>query len=170
MFAYLSCAGAVQAAAARLVYSYARDGMAPASGWLRRVTPAHRVPSNAILASAGVALLVIGASFLTFGKVNVNALVVSYAVVGVYLSFQAVVLARLVAAARGWRPESGGFSLGRWSVPVAALALAYGISMIVNLCWPRPPGDPSSWLTLLAAACIVLPGAAMALRHETDSA
>ena len=32
MFAYLSCAGAAQAAAARLVYSYARDGMVPALG------------------------------------------------------------------------------------------------------------------------------------------
>ncbi len=124
MFAYLSCAGAVQAAAARLVYSYARDGMAPASGWLRRVTPAHRVPSNAILASAGVALAVIAASYLTLGKVNVNALVVSYAVVGVYLSFQAVVLGPAPGRRAGLAPrDRGGFSLGRWGVPVAALAL-----------------------------------------------
>jgi amino acid transporter len=166
MFAYLSCAGAVQAAAARLVYSYARDGMAPGSGWLRRVTPAHRVPSNAIVLSAAVALLVIVASYVSLGGVNVNALVVSYAVVGVYLSFQAVVLARLLAAARGWRSDADGFSLGRWSVPVAALALAYGVSMIVNLCWPRPADRLSSWLTLAAAAGIVVPGAVMALRQK----
>lgn len=163
MFAYLSCAGAAQAAAARLMYSYARDGMVPASGWLRRVSAEHRVPGNAILFSAAAALAVIGASYLDVGKVNINALVVSYAVVGVYLSFQAVVAARLYAAFRGWKAEApaGYFTLGRWSVPVAILALVYGVAMIVNLCWPRPVGELASWLTLLAAVAIVVPGLAI---------
>jgi amino acid transporter len=163
MFAYLSCAGAVQAAAARLVFSYARDGMLPGSAWLRRVTPAHRVPSNAIVLSAVVALAVVAASYLSLGGINVNTLVVSYAVVGVYLSFQAVVLARLVAAWRGWAPAPG-FSLGRWGVLVAAAGFVYGVSMIVNLCWPRPASDVSAWLTLAAAVGIVAPGAALAMR------
>lgn len=160
MFAYLSCAGAAQAAAARLAYSYARDGMVPGSHWLRRVSREHRVPGNAILFSAGAALLVIAATYVDVGKVNINALVVSYAVVGVYLSFQAVVAARLVAALRGWKAEApaGHFSLGRWSVPVSVAALVYGVSMIVNLCWPRPIDVLASWLTLLAALAILVPG------------
>jgi amino acid transporter len=169
MFAYLSCAGAAQAAAARLVYSYARDGMTPASGWLRRVTTAHRVPANAILVSAFVGLAVLSASLVDLGQVNVNALVVSYAVAGVYLSFQAVVVARLVAARRGWRPEPGGFSLGGWSVPVAGAALAYGLAMIVDLCWPRPADSLSGWLTPVAALGIVAPGIVMALRRPKEA-
>lgn len=156
MFAYISCAGAVQAAAARLLYSYARDGMLPFSDWLRRVSPGHRVPWNAILFSAAACLGVFLATFVDLGALNVNALVVSYAVVGVYLSFQAVVLARLIAAARGWRPaaRAGEFSLGRWAVPVAALALVYGVAMVVNLCWPRPAHQLASWLTFFSALLV----------------
>lgn len=160
MFAYLSCAGAAQAAAARLTYSYARDGMLPGSSWLRRVSEGHKVPANATLFTAALALLIVALSYVDLGAVNVNALVVSYAVVGVYLSFQAVVVARLVAGARGWRARSGPglFSLGRFGTPVAWAALAYGTAMIVNLCWPRPFDSLASWLTLAAALTIVVPG------------
>lgn len=160
VFAYFSCAAAVQAAAARLIYSYARDGALPGSAWLRAVST-HRVPANAILFSAGVGLLATGATYVDLGAVNANALLVSYAVVGIYLSFQAVVLARLVAGARGWRPE-GEYSLGRWGMPVAAAALAYGAAMIVNLCWPRPAHTVAGWLTLAAALLILVPGALLA--------
>jgi amino acid transporter len=160
MFAFLSCAGAAQAAAARLLFSYARDGMLPGSSWLKRVSEAHKVPANAILFTAGAALVVVAASCLDVGNVNVNALVVSYAVVGIYLSFQAVVAARILAGARGFRPKHapGQFSLGRWSTPVSVGALLYGVAMIVNLCWPRPADAMSSWLTLCAALAIVVPG------------
>lgn len=80
---------------------------------------------------------------------------------GIYLSFQAVVLARLVAGTRGWMPE-GEYSLGRWGMPVAAAALAYGAAMIVNLCWPRPTDAVAGWLTLAAALLILVPGALLA--------
>ena len=163
MFAFVSCAGAAQAAAARLLYSYARDGMLPGSAWLRRVSTTHKVPANATLFTAGAALLVVGLSYVDVGRVNVNALVVSYAVVGIYLSFQAVVAARLVAGLRGFKPRSGSglFSLGALSAPVAVAALVYGIGMIVNLCWPRPADSVAAWLTLGAALAIVLPGLAI---------
>src|SRR5262245_5277754 len=160
VFAYFSCAAAVQAAAARLIYSYARDGALPGSAWLRAVSE-HKVPANAILFTAGVGLLATGATYLDVGAVNANALLVSYAVVGIYLSFQAVVLARLVAGVRGWKPE-GGYSLGSWSMPVAAAALAYGVAMIVNLCWPRPVDTVAGWLTLAAALLILVPGVVLA--------
>jgi hypothetical protein len=120
MFAYLSCAGAVQAAAARLLYSYARDGMLPFSGWLCRISTEHRVPGNAMLFSAAAALAVCAATFVDLGAVNVNAsrrLLRGRRRVPVV---PVVVLARLIAAARGWRPDArpGEFSLGagrcRW--------------------------------------------------------
>ena len=104
-----------------------------------------------------------GLSYVDVGRVNVNALVVSYAVVGIYLSFQAVVAARLVAGVRGFEPRSGPglFSLGALSAPVAVAALVYGIGMIVNLCWPRPADSVAAWLTLGSALAIVLPGLAI---------
>jgi amino acid transporter len=164
VFAYFSCAAAVQAAAARLIYSYARDGALPGSAWLRAVSP-HKVPANAILFTAAVGLLATAATYLDVGAVNANALLVSYAVVGIYLSFQAVVLARLIAGARGWKPD-GEYSLGRWGMPVAAAALVYGVAMIVNLCWPRPADAVAGWLTLSAALLILVPGALLAARRR----
>jgi amino acid transporter len=163
VFAYFSCAAAVQTAAARLVYSYARDGGLPGASWLRRISPGHKVPANAILFTALVGVLATAATYVEVAAVNANALLVSYAVVGIYLSFQAVVLARLVAGARGWRPD-GDFSLGAWGTPVALAALAYGLAMIVNLCWPRPADAVAGWLTLAAALLILVPGALLARR------
>jgi amino acid transporter len=170
MFAFLSCAGAAQAAAARLLYSYARDGMLPGSAWLRRVSAAHKVPSNATLFTAFAALLVLALSYVDLGRVNVNALVVSYAVVGIYLSFQAVVAARLLAGLKGFAPRKGPgvFSLGAFSAPVAIAALAYGIAMIVNLCWPRPADSVAAWLTLASALAIVLPGLGIVLFRRIE--
>jgi amino acid transporter len=144
--------------------------MLPGSPWLRQVSAGHKVPANATLFTAALALAVVALSYVDLGAVNVNALVVSYAVVGIYLSFQAVVVARLVAAARGFAPRQGPglFSLGRFGVPVAVLALAYGVAMIVNLCWPRPADSLASWLTLASALTIVLPGLAIVATRRFD--
>lgn len=168
IFAYFSCAAAAQAASARLIYSYARDGMLPGASWLRSVSKEHAAPANAIIFTSVVSLLVIVATYLDVGAVNVSALLVSYAVAGIYLSFQAVVAGRLIAASRGWA-EHGEFSLGRWSVPVGCLALLYGVAMLVNLCWPRPSGSVAAWLTLASAVAIVVPGAVIAIRKKSPS-
>ncbi len=55
--------------------------------------------------------------------------IISFAAVGIYISFQMIVLAALIARARGWRP-AGPFTLGAWGLPVNVLALAYGVSAI----------------------------------------
>ena len=166
VFAYVSCSGAAQTAAARLFYSYGRDGVLPGSSFLRQVSHERVAPANATLVSAVGAALVIGASYLTIGSVNLNAFVVAYAVAGIYLSLQAVVFARIWAGLRGWTPRGGGFSLGRMSLPVAFLAQAYGVGMLVNLLWPRPVTDLGGWLTLLALLVIVTPGIILARRHK----
>jgi hypothetical protein len=143
--------------------------MVPGSAWLRRVS-AHRVPRNATLFSAAAGVVAIGATYLEVGAVNLNALVVSYAVVGIYLSFQAVVLARILACFRGFRPDPASpFGLGRWGLPVAVAALVYGAGMIVNLAWPRPADSVTGWLTPGAALAIVVPGLLLAARRSPAS-
>jgi len=166
VFAFFSCAAAIQAAAARLVFSYARDGQTPGSAWLRAVS-SHGVPARAILFTAAVSVLVTAAAYVDVGALNANALLVSYAVAGIYVSFQAVILARLVAGARGWRPE-GEFSLGTWGTTIAAGALVYGVLMLVNLCWPRPADQVAGWLPLASVLVVVVPGAVIALRRRAS--
>lgn len=59
------------------------------------------------------------------------------------------------------------FSLGRWGVAVNALALLYGLTMTVNLAWPRAAVyDPAGghwyfqWFTVLFLTATVLVGVA----------
>jgi amino acid transporter len=91
------------------------------------------VPSNAILL---VALLTSALCVIGYWMEDAIATIVSFAAVGIYLSFQMVVIAALIARARGWKP-SGAFRLGRWAWPVNIAALVYGVLAIINMVWPR---------------------------------
>jgi amino acid transporter len=175
-FAFFSCGLAVQGAGARLAFSYARDHAVPGYHFIRRISPKRRTPVGAILIAAIIPELLsflvhftpskpIHIGFITYpAHVNALAALVSFGVSGIYISFQMVVLAYLIARARGWRPE-GPFTLGRWGVPVAILGLIYGVSMIVNIVAPTGLTSPRGelfnfdWLTLLVVFVIVLIGA-----------
>ncbi|MNR03740.1 hypothetical protein D3C85_1196530 [compost metagenome] len=66
------------------------------------------------------------------------ATIVGFAAIGIYVAFQLIVIAALIARAKGWRP-SGQFSLNGWGPLVNIGALVYGICAIVNMVWPRSP-------------------------------
>jgi amino acid transporter len=175
-FAFFSCGLAIQAAAARVVYSYARDHALPASGTLAHVSPRFRTPVNAILVAtilpALFALLArvtptenISIGFITI-PANVNALflLVSFAVSGIYLAFLLVVIAALVARLRGWQPR-GAFRLGAWGLPVTIAGLIYLGVMLVNVVLPSGVTSPRAffnydWMTLLVIVVIVAVGGA----------
>jgi hypothetical protein len=61
--------------------------------------------------------------------------VTAFAVLGIYIAFQAVVLAALRQRLKGWRP-AGVWNLGRWGTAVNVVALAYGIFAMVLLLQP----------------------------------
>jgi hypothetical protein len=69
------------------------------------------------------------------------------------------VISALVARARGWRP-GGTFTLGRWAWPVNVAALAYGLSAIANMSWPRTPTDPwySNYGVIVTSIGVILLG------------
>lgn len=153
VIAFLSCGAAVQAAATRVFYSYARDGMIFGHGWLKKVSPRFQTPTNALIVSAVVALLIsLSAHF--------ESILTSFAVVGIYLAFQSIVVAWIVARAKGFRAPDGAFRLGRAGPLVAVLALVYGVSMIINLARPLTPSAPwyLDYEVLLATLAIILLG------------
>jgi amino acid transporter len=154
VFAYFSCATAIQAACARLVFAYARDGAIPGSSSLSRVSERTHAPTHALIFTGAIALLTTLCTAIDVGSVNANAVIVAYASVGIYVSFQMVVAGYLMSRLKGWRGE-GPFSLGRWGRLIAALALAYGVSMTVNLAWPRPIDKAAGWFPLASAVLIV---------------
>ncbi|MDR0672836.1 MAG: APC family permease [Zoogloeaceae bacterium] len=130
---FLSCILSLQAAASRMIYAYSHDDMFIGSTFFRRVSEKHRVPSNAIiLVGLMTALLCIASYWME----NAIVTIVSFGCIGIYLAFQMIVAAALIARARGWKP-SGAFRLGAWAWPVNIAALSYGVLAIINMAWPR---------------------------------
>ncbi|MEU3826934.1 amino acid permease [Streptomyces sp. SID161] len=156
LISFLSCTISLQAAAGRLIYSYARDEMIVGHRLLRRFSHARAVPGYALLVAAVVPMLI------AFGSlVSADALtkIVSFAILGIYASFQMVVLAALRARLKGWRPQ-GEFTLGRWGLAVNAAALVYGVFAIINISWARKPQEPwyDNWIVLLCGGVVAAAG------------
>lgn len=138
LISFLSCTLSLQAAASRLIYSYARDKMMIGSKSLSHFWEARHIPPYALALAT-----IIPAAIVILSLVSANAVValISFAACGIYMGFQMVVLAALRAHMRGWKP-AGAWTMGQWGLLVNALALTYGIAAIVNMCWPRTPGAP----------------------------
>ncbi|WP_240916959.1 amino acid permease [Nocardioides sp. HDW12B] len=149
MISFLSCTLSLMAAASRLMYSYARDDMIFASHLLRHFDRVRHVPPYAMIVAASVpAVVVLGSVVSTKALTSI----VSFAILGIYLAFQMVVLAALRARLKGWVP-SGPFTLGVWGLPVTVAALAYGVLTMINVAWPRTPDVPwyDNWVVALSA-------------------
>jgi len=154
LISYASCVLSLQAAASRLIYSYSRDKMMIGHNTLAKFWEKHHIPPYAL----GLATI-IPAAIIVLSLVSANAVVqlVSFAACGIYVGFQMVVLAALRGHIKGWKP-SGGWSMGRWGIVVNALALAYGILAIVNMCWPRGVGFGNRWMTIVGLSVVLVVG------------
>ena len=156
LISYLSCVLSLQAAASRLAYSYGRDKMIMGSKYLSHFWQARHVPPYAIAMA-----VVIPAIIIVFSLVSSDAVIklISAAATGIYLGFQMVVLAALRARLKGWKP-TGAYRMGMWAMPVNVIALAYGITAMVNMCWPRTPevGWFDNYIVLIMTSIIVIIG------------
>ena len=153
LISFASCAMSLQAAASRLIYSYARDNMIFGSRALTKVSKVSHTPLLALALAAAVPAVVV-----LLSKVSDSALVriISFASFGIYLAFQMVVLAALRARLKGWQP-AGPYRLAAWGLPVNIAALAYGVGGMLNLAWPRTPDAPwyDNWIVLLSGVVVV---------------
>ena len=134
---------AIQTAATRMLFSMARDGVVPFSRSLAR-TSRTGVPAGPALVTGVLSAVIVAINFaspdafLAIGTTCIVLLYIAYAMVTGPLLLQ-----RLRGSWRGGAPagtdERGRplFSLGRWGLPVNALAVVYGVGMAVNLAWPR---------------------------------
>jgi amino acid transporter len=158
LVSFLSCLLSLQAAASRLLFAYARDEMIVGSLTLRKLTPGTHVPAAALVTMGTLpALIALSGLWLA----DAIATIISFAAIGIYISFQMLVLGALVARVRGWRP-SGPYSLGSIGVVVNVLALSYGVAAIINMAWPRSPLEPwySNYGVLVATTGVLALGLA----------
>ena len=151
VIAFVSCTLAIMAAAIRLIFSYARDEMI--FGWkpLSTVSRRFHMPPGAVAVAA------VMPAVMTLLNAATVARIITFAVVGIYISFQLVVLAVLIARQRGWR-ATGAFNLGKYGPLVNLTALVYGVASIVILSIKTPhaagAGFFDRWLVPISAAVV----------------
>lgn len=163
--AFISCVLSLQAAASRLLFSFARDGMIPGHRWLAKVSPRNKVPTNALIVACTVPAFL---AVLIYVNSALLLPITSFAVLGIYVAFQLVVLASLRQRLKGWKP-AGPFSLGAWGLVVNILALAYGVFAMVLLATPGTTGDfVTDYVVLIGLAIVVVSGALYLLIARPD--
>lgn len=134
LVSFISCVLSLQAAASRLLFAYARDDMIVGSRLLQRLSKNH-VPSFALIVTGVIPAVIVSLGLFMADAV---ATIIAFAAIGIYITFQLIVVAALIARAKGWRPN-GQFNLGKWGLAVNIAALIYGVSAIINMVWPRSP-------------------------------
>lgn len=129
------CLLSIQAAAIRLVFSMSRDRRLPLSSVWSRVHPSLATPIFAALITGAIGAL----PLIVSQQIGVIA---AGATGLIYLSYWLTNLVLFLARRRGWPERSAPFGLGRWGLPINALALVWGGSMLINFGWFRPATNP----------------------------
>jgi len=138
LVSFFSCLISLEAATSRLLFSYARDRMIFGSAQLSKLSERTRVPLVALLVAGIVPSFIAIAGLFLEDAVRT---IIVFGSAGIYVAFQMIVLAALIARYKGWQP-SGAFRLGVWAWPVNLAAFTYGVLAIINMVWPRSPLDP----------------------------
>ncbi|KAI0268159.1 amino acid transporter [Gloeopeniophorella convolvens] len=116
--------------ASRVVFAFARDNALPGSRWWKRINPHTQTPVNAVW-------LVISCSaicgLLGFSEAALSSLA-GASVIGLYTSYATPVFLRITSGRRRLVP--GPFSLGRWFIPIGAIAVAWVAFINVLLVFP----------------------------------
>lgn len=169
--AFISCVLSLQAAGSRLLYAFARDRMLPGSSWLAKMSERHAVPANALLVACVIPILI---CLYVYTDPDQLPRITAFAVLGIYIAFQAVVLAALRQRVKGWQP-AGDWNLGKWGMWVNVAALAYGVFAMILLIKP-PPGTETfidRWVVAVGLVIVVGTGllymvTARPYRHSDD--
>ena len=136
-FAFFGAGLVVMAACSRQVFAMARDGRFPASRLMCRVNPRTRTPVAATLLIVAVGIVLM---LVLQGDALVQ-LIVGGSLLPA-LMYGAIVVLYLVVRRRLERKEDG-FSLGRFELPVAVLALVWVLLALFALITPADALIPS---------------------------
>lgn len=154
--AFISCALSLEAALSRLVFAFARDSMLPGSRKLSTLTQQGSPRAAMVVSCAAPTVLCVW----VLAQPDSLPRVTAFAVCGIYLCFQMVVLAAMRMRLKGWRP-GGPWSLGRAGLTVNIAALLFGVSAMLVLI---RPGDASlafvdRWSVLIGLGVVLVSGA-----------
>ena len=122
-------------AASRVTFAYARDGCFPFSNWISHVNTRTQTPVNAVWWNVWIGICL---TFLIFaGPIAVGALF-SIGAVASFVAFTIPIFIRVFLVGHRFRP--GPWHLGRFSMPIGALASAFVLVMVPILMLPSTTG------------------------------
>jgi amino acid transporter len=134
------CGLASVAAAGRMLFAFSRDDGLPGSGWLKKVSHRYRTPANALVTIGVVSWLFTLAAFIV-GTGTAIVIVTAISTIFLYAAYGVVIY--LGATTSEWVGHRT-WSLGRWSKPIAYLAILWILVLMVlfsfptsgNISWP----------------------------------
>jgi amino acid transporter len=115
-----------------MLFAFARDDGVPGSGWLKKVSHRYRTPANALTGIVVVAWLFAVAAFAVGTGV---AVVVITTISTVFLYAAYGICIYLGTSTTEWLAERR-WSLGRYSKPVAYVAILWCIALMFLFLWP----------------------------------
>lgn len=146
-FAMFGAGTVVMAACSRQVFAMARDARFPLHAWMRKVNPRTQTPVVATILILAVGLVLM----LALPGEALMQLIIGSTILPA-LIYAGIVILYLVVRKRLDHKE-GGFSLGRFEVPVAAAALIWEAIVLVVLVTPGDAAVPA-----LIVAGLILAG------------
>lgn len=138
------------ASAGRMLFAFSRDDGIPGSGWLKKVSHRYRTPANALVA------MVVGSFILTFLAFWVGrgiAVVIVTAISTIFLYAAYAVPIYLGLTTSEWKKEQV-WSIGRWSKPIAVVALLWILVLMVLFSFPT--SGNISWPFMVGIAVFLL--------------
>jgi amino acid transporter len=120
------------ASAGRMLFAFSRDDGLPGAGWLKKVSHRYRTPANSLIAIVVVSWLFTVAAFIV-GTGTAIIIVTAISTIFLYAAYGVVIY--LGATTSDWLKERV-WSLGRWSKPVAWIAIAWVLVLMVLFSFP----------------------------------
>ena len=145
------------ASAGRMLFAFSRDDGVPGSAWLKKVSHRYRTPSNALATIVVVAFLFTVAAFFVGALGSPGgggiAIVIVTAISTIFLYAAYAVPIYLGLTTEPWRNERV-WSLGRWSKPIAIVALLWTAVLLVLFSFPT--SGNISWPFMALAVVLLL--------------
>ncbi len=145
------------ASAGRMLFAFSRDDGLPGAGWLKKVSHRYRTPANSLTAIVVVSWLFTVAAFWVGAQGGPGgggiAIVIITAISTIFLYAAYGVVIYLGATTQGWLSERV-WSLGRWSKPIAWIAVAWVLVLMVLFSWPT--SGNISWPFMVGTVVLLL--------------
>jgi amino acid transporter len=144
------CGLASVGAAGRMLFAFSRDDGIPGSRWLKKVSHRYRTPANALTAVVVVSWLFTVATFIV-GTGTAIVIVTAISTIFLYAAYGLVIF--LGARTDDWMQHRV-WSLGRWSRPVAWVAVFWVLVLMVLFSFPT--SGNISWPFMIGTVVLLL--------------